>query len=110
MSLQSTCARDGCERRPTHYLLIFIPAKGVWPVKCLKLTAGLALCRDHASEETAESFITDAIRDCVNSLTGQYRLAQPDFESAWLEVRRLGDANWEAFMAGQAAGEGGGRA
>ncbi|QTH19622.1 hypothetical protein HRJ34_14690 [Rhizorhabdus wittichii] len=108
-SLKPTCGRTGCDRAPTHYLVLKIPPHGGSMAQALKAAVGVVLCRDHAEEATAVEILangTDRIRDAVTA-TG--KLA-PDFERAEIEVRRVGDAFWNDVQARVAISQGGGRA
>lgn len=109
-SLTPTCANAECDRRPTHYVRIGVPAVGYPRDRCLHLICGIALCREHAEAETAEEWLADAdFRDKVTAATRLISVVPPDFARGWIEARRFDDA-WRKFLAMRADSSGGGRA
>jgi hypothetical protein len=97
--LEDWCQKKGCPRKPTHYVVLAVPAVGAAPTtpKC-RMTIGLQLCRDHAESADVYDMLTVAGEKQVIEALRSYGCADPDFERATVEKRRIGDSNWNYYQ------------
>lgn len=93
------CSKDGCERKATRYLELWIPAIGHPASRAMCLTSVLpyALCKDHA-EDFDTAFVTDepTLRRNARDMLRSLGRADPDFDRAEVKVRMIGDEVWNA--------------
>lgn len=93
------CQKKNCKRKPTHYLVLAMPAKGDGPITPrARMTIGLQLCRDHAEEAEVFDVITVGGEEKVLAALRSYGCADPDFDRASIETRRIGDKNWNYYQ------------
>lgn len=109
-SLQGQCQEKHCEKKPTHYLVLKVPPVGYSMKNAIKGTVGLALCRDHAEAATPKDVLNAGSGELMERITRALGLVLPDLARAELEVRRIGDDNWNLYQAHCARAAGGGRA
>lgn len=90
------CQRNECERKPTHYVELAVPAEGDGPnVPKMRLTFALELCRDHAEACEPSHILALGGEDKIAAELGRMRhMAKPDFERAEVRARRIGDKQW----------------
>lgn len=108
--LAPKCARADCTRKPSRYLELLVPPKGFGMDRALRVTIGLALCKDHAHETTVDEMMGTGMAEPIVELPRMLGLQQPDLARAELRVRHLGDDNWQSFQASNASSQGRGRA
>lgn len=101
------CHRDGCTRKPTHYLRLLAPPRGYGYDRAVKGIIGVPMCRDHADEAAGrpDEWISDNLKDAcnyaVNVIGGSPVLI--DWPRAKVEARRFDDEwwDWVAHQTGQ---------
>ena len=97
------CSNPGCRQRAVRYLEIAVPPTGRPMSEAVKATLGLTLCRRCADKERVETFLTDQTRALIAGMVAKSPIP-PDFNRARLNVRVIGDPDWERAAAIAAEG------
>lgn len=100
----SGCVQAGCERAATNYLRIKVPPYGYPVARGVALSLGLELCREHAAETKASDLLGVDLKQKLREITRIISRSDVplDFTRAKIEVRSIGDAEWQ-LLKGQRA-------
>lgn len=101
MSTVLPCSREGCECRASRYPRVKMMASGQrrGQSEPLVMIVPLPLCVLHQDAFDPQDFLGEAARQRLRNALLARGKAMPDFESAWTEWARIGDAAWVNFHA-----------
>lgn len=89
MSNQRTCDREGCEYPATHRPVIIIYAVSNKLHSPSKGTLDLVVCREHATEASAQDLLNDAGKHQIELQFKRAGLARPDWGRSYVQWVRL---------------------
>jgi hypothetical protein len=92
-----TCNREGCTREATRYLRVTVAPYGYPIARGMSVILGLELCLSCALEtKAADLFCEEGKRQLREATRIATKSEVPlDFTRTKIEVRRLGDADWQ---------------
>ncbi len=95
------CDYKGCEAEATTGLVLNVPVKGC-PVPehdPIRIIIWLQVCEEHLKDARARDFLEADARlpGLIADMAGTMKLAEPDFERAFISGTDLNGAEWQAL-------------